>query len=646
MTDFSSLQLKVNDLKAKVEQNSITPAYLGALLDDFISLIQDIDMTAMTPDIQASIVNASEALYRAGLSMSDSQKALSQASSARTLASDALSHADDAVSAATDTQKSFAALTKNIGRPNGLATLDSNGLVSSSQIPGGFDEVKEFYKIVTEASPIREDIAPSDGTGLIVYNESSKTFLCWTGSIYYTDWADGRFWGDDSEYGRMPIGNKIYLDTSENIQYRWSGSRLVTTGSHLALGETDRTAFPGSRGVGLETSYAELAGAVALNSQKLNKPTIALKQFSLVGKFISLDDGTERTQYNYSCTPFIPINRRHPIIVSAVADESVAVISWFDANKNYISGIKREGPGLQLYMITTEPNAPIVPAGAIYFRVSSVMQRYITPRPTDDELFYTNGPQEIQSPNLEVLAGAVADAFADAKKALFIDLWNIVSPTKYDGTTDTFPLNGITGIKYEEAVKIYAYSQLMSNYIGYNGSANTWACAYSIPHLRTNLPLSTRIVKNSDSSATTFQLAFYGNIHIDKFCINRNNSWRSSVNAVLYMVDCEELLTPLEILGHNANGFKDSIVDRLKEIDLQIHYSISFQNTPVLSFASLQKMVSQAQNTEVITITVHPITFSYLMGESEPAEEVGGTREQWTQLPLDGKAKNIIFATV
>lgn len=42
MTDFSSLQLKVNDLKATVAQNSITPAYLGALLDDFIEVIKPI----------------------------------------------------------------------------------------------------------------------------------------------------------------------------------------------------------------------------------------------------------------------------------------------------------------------------------------------------------------------------------------------------------------------------------------------------------------------------------------------------------------------------------------------------------------------------------------------------------------------------
>lgn len=39
MATFKSLQLKVDALKAKVEQSSITPTSLGAILDDFISLM-------------------------------------------------------------------------------------------------------------------------------------------------------------------------------------------------------------------------------------------------------------------------------------------------------------------------------------------------------------------------------------------------------------------------------------------------------------------------------------------------------------------------------------------------------------------------------------------------------------------------------
>lgn len=46
---------------------------------------------------------------------------------------------------------------------------------------------------------------------------------------------------------------KIYVDTTTNITYRWSGSQYVAIGSDLALGETSSTAFAGDRGKTLET---------------------------------------------------------------------------------------------------------------------------------------------------------------------------------------------------------------------------------------------------------------------------------------------------------------------------------------------------------------------------------------------------------
>lgn len=45
-----------------------------------------------------------------------------------------------------------------------------------------------------------------------------------------------------------PETGKIYVDTSKNITYRWSGSLYVPIGSDLALGETESTAYRGDRG--------------------------------------------------------------------------------------------------------------------------------------------------------------------------------------------------------------------------------------------------------------------------------------------------------------------------------------------------------------------------------------------------------------
>lgn len=90
MTDFSSLQTKVNDLKAKVSQNSITPTYLGSLLDDFITLIKSIDMTGMSDDVQTALTTSRSALQEA-------QSALTKANSAGTSANSALQNALSAI---------------------------------------------------------------------------------------------------------------------------------------------------------------------------------------------------------------------------------------------------------------------------------------------------------------------------------------------------------------------------------------------------------------------------------------------------------------------------------------------------------------------------------------------------------------------
>ena len=85
------------------------------------------------------------------------------------------------------------------GAANGVATLDSNGHVLASQLPSSVDEIVE----ITDLS----------GTG---------------------------------EAG------KIYVNTTNNKTYRWSGSSFVEISASLALGETASTAYYGDKG---KTAY-------------------------------------------------------------------------------------------------------------------------------------------------------------------------------------------------------------------------------------------------------------------------------------------------------------------------------------------------------------------------------------------------------
>lgn len=84
------------------------------------------------------------------------------------------------------------------GKANGLASLDDSGKVPSTQLPSYVDDVLEFTRL---------DQLPKPG-------ESGK----------------------------------IYVVTSTNLQYRWSGSNYVEISKSLALGETSSTAYPGDKG--------------------------------------------------------------------------------------------------------------------------------------------------------------------------------------------------------------------------------------------------------------------------------------------------------------------------------------------------------------------------------------------------------------
>lgn len=84
------------------------------------------------------------------------------------------------------------------GAKNGVATLDAQGMVPSSQLPSYVDDVLEF---------------------------DSRSAFPATGE-------DG----------------KIYIAKDTNLQYRWSGTDYVEISPSLALGETAQTAYPGNKG--------------------------------------------------------------------------------------------------------------------------------------------------------------------------------------------------------------------------------------------------------------------------------------------------------------------------------------------------------------------------------------------------------------
>lgn len=99
--------------------------------------------------------------------------------------------------------------TSQKGANSGVAELDANGKVPSSQLPSYVDDVIEGYK-----------------SGADFFEDSAHT-------------ASKKITGETG---------KIYVDLSTNVTYRWSGTAYVEISASLALGETEATAYRGDRG--------------------------------------------------------------------------------------------------------------------------------------------------------------------------------------------------------------------------------------------------------------------------------------------------------------------------------------------------------------------------------------------------------------
>ena len=110
------------------------------------------------------------------------------------------------------------------GAASGVAELDAQGKVPSSQLPSFVDDVIEAY-----------------------YNTT-----------------DGKFY-EESTYTTeiTPETGKIYVDLTTNKTYRWGGSAYVEISESLALGTTHATAFYGDYG---QTAYTHATDSSRLTT--------------------------------------------------------------------------------------------------------------------------------------------------------------------------------------------------------------------------------------------------------------------------------------------------------------------------------------------------------------------------------------------
>lgn len=128
-----------------------------------------------------------------------------------------------------------------MGVAQGVATLDENGLVPSSQLPSFVDDVIDCYATYTKAD---------DGTlsNIVLYEDAEhQTLIVGESGKIYVDVTDTTVFVN-------PLNSEALSEatTKSAYQFRWTGTQFAVVGAPTVIGEITGTAFDGGRGKALE----------------------------------------------------------------------------------------------------------------------------------------------------------------------------------------------------------------------------------------------------------------------------------------------------------------------------------------------------------------------------------------------------------
>jgi hypothetical protein len=192
-----------------------------------------------------------------------------------------------------------------------------NGKVPSGMLPAYVDDVVEFGGMPDKGIKILQN-STADWTK-VIYDSGTKRFYATKGVEVedstalvpggtakpkllevYDNWTERENFQELTT--NVPYSGKIYIDTTGNKQYRWSGSELVEISSGgVVLGETDSTAYPGNKGAAnAEKIEGILKGDLPLASLSI---TPSWKAYTQTGEALTFPSTSNlSTIYGYKVT--------------------------------------------------------------------------------------------------------------------------------------------------------------------------------------------------------------------------------------------------------------------------------------------------------------------------------------------------------
>ena len=322
------------------------------------------------------------------------------------------------------------------GANNGVAELDSNGKVPSSQLPSFVDDVIEGYLYNGK-----------------FYKESAHTNVI------------------NGEPG------KIYIDLSTGKTYRWSGSTFVVISDTLALGETSSTAYRGDRGkVAYDHSQsahapsnaqANVIEAVKVNGTAL-KPSSKAVNITINGS--NLKTSATKTASNTSSiansiasgtaldAAIQTLLNNDKTLDTKSDDVDNKSISTYDANVyyNYGNVVYYEGKVYRHIKVSSGSTPGVkgqVPTNTTYWKEITISDLFkelsnaasILSTLTSNDFDYSGGPTQIGASPYTVNESlkAIANALSQLNSNLKWKHWADSSGTEVGGShpTITLPIN-------------------------------------------------------------------------------------------------------------------------------------------------------------------------------------------------------------
>ena len=218
----------------------------------------------------------------------------------------------------------------------------------------------------------------------------------------------------------------------------------------------------------------------------------------------------------------------------------------------------------------------------------------------------------------------------------------------YNKSTGYWELNGLTDLTEEEMCDIWLWTHNIIN-------QPDLAQAFHNAPIRTTFSHPSCSVYRQ-GHGTSLNQAAYSCKFLEIFHVTSlpdgsikitDSSSRACHNAFNNCLRLREITDILDV-SVNTPGLLSAafnICAKLSKVRIKgLRQDVSFEHSPLLSYESLNYIVTSAANTSAITITVHPTTYSYLTGTAQPTAEVGGTAEEWQALVTTAQGKQISFA--